>query len=322
MKISVVICTFNGEKFIFDQLESIINQTQKVDEIIICDDCSRDNTHNVIYQFQKKYPDLIRFYINETNIGVNKNFEKAISLSSGDYIFLCDQDDVWKKQKTEKIIAVFDKNPMLEGVFSNGDLINDVGEKIEGNSLWDTILFLENYLKEPIDLYYYISNIRNMVTGATLCIKKEAIATIFPFPHESAMFHDEWIALLLASRKTISYCPEHLISYRVHARQQIGVMKFSSIKRNLQVIKYILEQKTTEEYKCLLQIRKSFFRNYNKFNRLKNGYSGKLKIDLGSIIETNKKNIIKTEKIMKKSNFFLFYFNKSIDKLFKKRQLT
>jgi glycosyltransferase involved in cell wall biosynthesis len=322
MKISVALCTFNGEKFIFDQLQSIINQTQKVDEIIICDDCSQDNTHDVINQFQKKYPDLIRLYVNESNIGVNKNFEKALSLSGGDYIFLCDQDDIWKKQKTKKIIEVFNKNPLLEGVFSNGDLINDIGEKIEKNSLWDNILFLENHLKETIDLYYYISNIRNMVTGATLCIKKEVIETVFPFPNESVMFHDEWIALILASRKTISYSTEHLISYRIHAKQQIGVMEFSSLKRNLEVIKCILELKTTKEFKYLLQIRKSFFRNYYKFKRLKNSYSGKLTIDLDSIIEKNKKNIIKTEKIMKKSNFFLFKFNKTIDKLTKKRQLT
>jgi hypothetical protein len=212
-----------------------------------------------------------------------------------------------EKTKNKKIIDVFNKNPPLEGVFSNGDLINDIGEKIEKNSLWDNILFLENHLKETIDLYYYITNIRNMVTGATLCIKKEIIETVFPFPNESVMFHDEWIALILASRKSISYSTEHLISYRVHAKQQIGVMKFSSFKRNSEVIKYILGHKTTEEYKCLLQIRKSFFRNYNKFKRLKNSYSGKLTIDLDSIIETNKKNIIKTEKIMKKSNFFCFF---------------
>lgn len=321
MKISVAMCTYNGSKFLSEQLESILNQTQKVNEIIICDDCSQDNTKEVIFHFQKKHPGLVTLYVNETNIKVNENFEKAIKSCNGDYIFLSDQDDIWKAEKVEKTLSVFNKNPKLEGVFSNGDLINELGEKITDSSLWDNVLFLENHINEQIDLFFYISNIRNMVTGATLCIKKEVKKFIFPFPKETIIFHDEWLALLLASRKTLSYSKERLISYRVHSSQQVGIMKSSSIKRNLEVIQNILNFKNTSRFKQLCNIRKSFFRNYYKFKKLKENYEGKINVNLDAIIQNNYLNIIKTENRMKKSNPLRNYFNKFVEILSGKRKL-
>src|SRR6476620_1984679 len=131
MKISVAMCTYNGGRFISEQLQSIIDQELPVDEIVICDDGSKDDTFAVIEKFQTTFPGLIKLHINEVNLRVNKNFEKAISLCKGDFIFLSDQDDVWRKDKTKKILEVFEANPQLEGVFSNGDLITETGEKTE-----------------------------------------------------------------------------------------------------------------------------------------------------------------------------------------------
>ena len=114
MKLSVALCTYNGEKYIKEQLESILNQTVAIDEIIICDDRSNDKTTAIIEQFQAEYPDKISLHKNHANLGSTKNFEKSISICTGDYIFLSDQDDIWKANKVEKIIQYFLLNHQLK----------------------------------------------------------------------------------------------------------------------------------------------------------------------------------------------------------------
>lgn len=321
MKTSVAMCTYNGEKYISEQLESILNQTVTVDEIIICDDGSNDKTIAILEQFKLQYPKKIYLYKNPVNLGSNKNFEKAISICSGDYIFLSDQDDLWKEDKVKKIISIFNDNPFLEGVFSNGDLIDGNGTKISKKTLWDNILFLENYIDKTINLYSYITNIRNMVTGATLCIKKESTEFVFPFPDAKAMYHDEWIALILSHRATLSYSKEHLISYRIHDSQQIGTIKPSSVLRNQDVIKNILDPSHKVKFKTLFNIYKSYFRNYDKFLKLKKTQINECVFDLDEIIQTNKKNILNTRNQMQKLNPILYYLNIIIDKILNKRQI-
>jgi glycosyltransferase involved in cell wall biosynthesis len=158
MKTSVAMCTYNGEKYIKIQLESILNQILPIDEIVICDDGSNDKTIAIIEQFQFEYPNKIFLYKNPVNLGSNKNFEKAITICNGDYIFLSDQDDLWKETKVEKIIQHFSENEYLEGVFSNADLINDEAVNFTQNSLWDSVFFIENQLQKPIDLYCLIKS--------------------------------------------------------------------------------------------------------------------------------------------------------------------
>lgn len=322
MKTSAAVCTYNGEKYLLEQINSILNQSVKVDEIIICDDRSSDGTVEIIESLTKAHPGVIRYFINEENLKVNKNFEKALSLATGDYIFLSDQDDIWETNKVEEILKVFDQNPTAQGVFTNAFLIDDLGNKRGSKSLWDNVLFRENLIKTPRDLYGYIANVRNMVTGATLCIKKETKDFIFPFPDSKSMYHDEWIALILAYKHTLFYSTEKLISYRVHASQQIGVIEPSVLKKNNMIIESIIDKKYPKKFHYLYLIYKSYFRNYNKFARLKKSYTDKISFDLDTIINTNKDNIIAIEPILKKSNFILYHFRKLADKISGKRQLN
>ena len=90
--------TYNGQKFIREQIESILCQSMHVDEIVICDDCSTDNTVEIL----KEYP--VRLFVNKTNLGFKRNFKQAMEFCKGDYIFLCDQDDIWENDKVEKLI--------------------------------------------------------------------------------------------------------------------------------------------------------------------------------------------------------------------------
>ena len=91
-RISVVLCTYNGEKFVAQQIESILNQVLLPDELIISDDCSTDSTADIVREFARENPDLIRFVQGTENVGFIKNFEQAIGLADGEIIFLSDGD--------------------------------------------------------------------------------------------------------------------------------------------------------------------------------------------------------------------------------------
>lgn len=102
--VSVVMCTYNGAKYIREQLDSIINQTYPIHELIIQDDCSTDETMDIVREYEARYP-FIKTLVNPVNLGYNKNFEDACMRSTGDYVAISDQDDVWYDDKIEKLVA-------------------------------------------------------------------------------------------------------------------------------------------------------------------------------------------------------------------------
>lgn len=272
MKISVALCTFNGEKFLRKQIDSIMDQSLKIDEIIVCDDCSTDSTLRILEEYKKINPNIFQIHQNEINLKSNKNFEKAISLCEGDYIFLSDQDDIWRNDKVEKTLAVFNQNPKTVGVFSNATLINDNDELISENiSLWDSFLFYESKMNKPIDLFEFLISNGNFLTGATLCIRKEVKNYCFPFITSGKFLHDEWLALLLAQKRVLHYTTEKLLSYRIHDSQQLGIgdiEKFinqskKSIKEQNLILK-LQKVKSFGDYKFLIN------RHYAQYERLIN----------------------------------------------------
>jgi glycosyltransferase involved in cell wall biosynthesis len=325
MKLSVAMCTYNGEKYIKEQLESILNQTVAVDEIVICDDGSKDKTIEIIGQIQLENPNKISLYKNPANLGSNKNFEKAISICTGDYIFLSDQDDIWKENKVEKIIQYFSKNELAEAVFSNGDLINNKTEKNKNNTLWNSVFFIENQLDKPINLFKLIGSKRNMVTGATLCIKKETKGFILPFPCIKKYYHDEWIAIIIASRKKLGYITDELISYRIHSGQQIGGK--SSIQKNitekhLKLSNYILGYTTPKSYQDFNQLSKTYYRNYLKFKNISNNTKDNIPVNFKEIADSNLELFKKCNESLKRANPIFYFFRSLTDKVRGKRQLN
>lgn len=99
--VSVVMCTFNGEKYLREQLDSIVNQTYPIYELIVQDDCSTDNTMSIVREYASRYP-FIKMYTNQSNLGFNRNFQTACMRSSGDFVAISDQDDVWYPERIEK----------------------------------------------------------------------------------------------------------------------------------------------------------------------------------------------------------------------------
>jgi len=122
--ISVALCTYNGMAYLGQQLRSILNQTVNVNEIIICDDASTDKTWQLIKTWQKNHPQVIKAVQNEDNLGYTKNFEKAISLCTGEIIFLSDQDDIWYEYKVEKILDEFLSNTKCEMVVTDAEVVD------------------------------------------------------------------------------------------------------------------------------------------------------------------------------------------------------
>lgn len=125
MRISVAITTYNGAKYLGDQLGSFLCQTRQPDELVVCDDTSTDATLEILENFRQHAPFAVHVHRNETNLGFTKNFEKAISLCSGDIIFLADQDDVWLPEKIARIAETLDSRRDKMLVIHDAKLVDE-----------------------------------------------------------------------------------------------------------------------------------------------------------------------------------------------------
>lgn len=222
MKISVAMCTYNGEKYIRQQLDSIFNQTHAVDELVICDDCSKDATVEILTEYQKMYPATIKVYVNEKNLGYLANFEKAFSLVTGDIIFSSDQDDVWRSDKVEKIFSIFTERENVMYIFTNGRAIDAEGASL-GFSIWDSHKF--NHKKQEKFIHGLQKELlvkNTFITGATMAIRKDVLPYILSFPRY--FYHDYWIVLVMSFlNDTAGYAlDDTLIDYRNHSTQTCG----------------------------------------------------------------------------------------------------
>jgi glycosyltransferase involved in cell wall biosynthesis len=228
MKISVAFIVYNGARYIRTQLDSIIAQIHKVDEIIVCDDASSDNSKEILEKYKNKHPKIFFIHYNKQNIGPTKNIEKAIQACTGELILLADQDDYWEEHKVESIVKWFEQNPTMNGVFTNGSLMNSNGELDNKYSLWDVMSFPYKTIKSKTELNsnlkLYINTVENAVTGATLAIRNNLPFLKQPFPIIKNLVHDRWLAINLAEDNSLGILEDKLIHYRIHSEQAIGGM--------------------------------------------------------------------------------------------------
>jgi glycosyltransferase involved in cell wall biosynthesis len=220
MKTSVAMCTYNGSRYLREQLESIALQTHLPDELIICDDGSTDGTVPLISEFSRRIEFPVRLFRNRENLGPTKNFEKAISHCGEDIIILSDQDDVWKPKKIERLLKSFEEHPDAAYVFSDAELIDEHG-KCLNQTLWGTLEFQPGDFVGTGQLRILLK--RNVVTGAGMAFLGSLFKTVTPIP--SGWMHDYWIGLL---GSTLSYgiaAPEPLFMYRLHMAQVCGARK-------------------------------------------------------------------------------------------------
>jgi len=222
MKVSVVLAVYNGEKFLREQIESLLQQTHAIDEFVIIDDHSNDNSIKVIESYNFPARQLIK---HKVNVGPIKTFEEGIKKTTGDIIFLCDQDDIWEAKKVETFLSTFKSSKALlcfsdaylltsERDFNNLSFIEKLDEDIIKKLSQSDLSFPELLIKQ------------NIIAGAHMAFRKEVkTMDLFPIPtSQKHLLHDRFIALLVASKGngSIKFISEQLSKYRIHNEQYLG----------------------------------------------------------------------------------------------------
>lgn len=229
MKVSVALCSYNGEKYIREQLESILRQTRLPDEIIVCDDRSKDKTAEIAREVLGASGVPYQVIVNEKNLGCGRNFEQCSMLCSGDIVFFADQDDVWLETKIEKMEAAFAADPECVLCFCDAK-VTDAELNVVDASLNKDCISAENFLSRALDNAYPY--------GCTMAVKRDFVAQNIPFP----FLHDGYLSMCAEFFGTVQAVKEPLILYRRHETATSGYRDSNSFKRRLRSIFNIFSQ--------------------------------------------------------------------------------
>lgn len=216
-RVSIALTTYNGEKYIEDQLNSLIRQTRKFDELIICDDNSTDSTYNILEKYASENPN-IKLFRNKIKLGFKKNFEQAILYTTGDYIALCDQDDIWCDNHLQVLL-----NSIGDNMLVAGDAIIESNDNRSGMNL-SYLMHLSNLNKQNKDLLKFAFLYHNPFLGMTMMMNKEFIKEAIPIP-EHVNYHDSWFAFLAIAKNSFIYVPKVITKYRLHGGNVTGNYK-------------------------------------------------------------------------------------------------
>lgn len=203
--VSVAIASYNGDKFLREQLDSIYNQTYKNLEVVVTDDCSSDKTVEILKEYHEMHG--LRYYVNNKNLGLIKNFEKAMSLCKGKYIALADQDDIWKPEKIETLINEIGDYTLA---YSHAiEVIDDKGVVV--HRFKDTHLILKFGTGKPIRRLISF----NWIVSHQILFKRELMELALPIP-SSQHYHDAWLAVVAAKMNGVKFVNKDLMNYRQH----------------------------------------------------------------------------------------------------------
>lgn len=228
LRISVALGTHNGGRFIGEQIVSILAQTRPVDEIVLSDDASTDGTVEIVERAVAAHrgahgaaPELV-ILRNDPPLRVTKNFEQALSTTTGDLVALSDQDDAWHRERIERLAARFD-DPNVSLVFSNARQVDADGRYL-GHDLFEALGMSagERGLVERGRAFEQFMR-RNLATGATVMLRRSLVDEAAPFPE--AWLHDEWLAVVAAAHDGVRLHDECLTEYRQHGDNQVGMSK-------------------------------------------------------------------------------------------------
>ena len=282
-KIDILMATYNGEKYLVEQLDSIINQTYHNWNLLIRDDNSTDKTLEIIQNYHKKDKRIKILKDNKGNLGIVRNFEELLKNSESEFIMFSDQDDIWVENKLDMYLK------MIEKIKNKGFMIHSdaiLFDKNKSNILKDTFISKKAINKGLENVFF-----NYFVQGATILISKEIKNFILPFPKE-VYLHDRYIHLISELFFERIFVNKALIYYRQHGDNQIGakntirelLSKRYFDERDRQLIKVIYnkygnlladdKKKLIEEYFKITDIEK------NRFNRFLNLKKSKINIPL------------------------------------------
>lgn len=258
-RISIVMATYQGENYIKEQLDSIFHQTLPPDEIIIYDDASSDQTLTIAKQYQYQDDVKVHIFKQDHRVGYIKNFAKALKMSNGDIIFLCDQDDIWKPNKIEQLVSTFHTHPEISCVNTSFFYIDENGKTIVkdngGNNYGMCFQTIDQneLIQIPIDDIVH----RNISMGCTMAFRKEVKEIYLKNTNYSAP-HDWELNFCSALSNGLYFYNVPLIDYRIHAHNTTGNDKIngknhiyaSEREKNAQTILTLLF--TCEKYQHLM----------------------------------------------------------------------
>lgn len=219
-KISVCIATYQGRRYVGSQLRSILEQLSAQDEIIVVDDYSTDGTYSEVCAMQDHRLTVLQ---NAKNEGVLRSFEKALSHSSGEIIFLSDQDDLWLPNKVKIVLDAFASDLGLTLVASDAILIDEDGTKI-GDSFYGQ--------RGKFRAGLWANLLIGKFHGCTMAFRSSLLRNALPFPRDTRVHHDTWIGCMNAiTGGRTRYIQEPLVAYRRHSTNVTGRVRLKNYTR-------------------------------------------------------------------------------------------
>ncbi len=228
--VSVVLATYNGENFLKLQLDSLLNSTRQPDEVVIIDDCSTDNTAEIISTYIAEHNLDWKFSVSHSNSGYKRNFYNCLEKCTGDVIFLCDQDDLWYSEKIAEITAIFENDAQVLGVNSSFDMIDANGDMLvpfsNGNCKRNTANhgLIKSRIPQgevaAIDLKTILQY--NISPGCT-CAFKSTVVKEYLKTSKCLMPHDWELNIIASSHSGLRFYNKPFIGYRQHGNNTIGL---------------------------------------------------------------------------------------------------
>ncbi len=219
LKVSIAMCTYNGQRFLAAQLQSFLDQTVRPDELVVCDDGSSDDSVAVVQAFAARAPFVVRVIRNPQNLGYIRNFEQAIDQCTGDLVFLCDQDDVWAARKIEKLRDVFAAEPQVGLVLHDFVRVNAEGGPYDfPEERYGERQLLGAELSDEVRTHgirAFLLPSPRAWCGCMMAFRREWSSVLLPiYPGKG---HDDWILKLLGLLTEVRFVGEPLIQYRMHS---------------------------------------------------------------------------------------------------------
>ena len=234
--ISVCMATYNGEKYLKEQLDSILKQIKSSDELIISDDGSTDSTRIIIKEYQQEYKNI--YLINGPKMGVQKNFENALKKSKGDIIFLSDQDDVWMDDKVNEVLEAF-QNPNVVLILHDAQIVDQNGQVIENS------FFEHRGSKSGLCKNLW----KNSYLGCCMALRRSVLECSLPFPPKIEM-HDWWIGLIGEMMGEVRLIDKPLLKYRRHG-ENVSSFQHHPFKKMVMNRLYFIQQLVKVRKRCL-----------------------------------------------------------------------
>jgi glycosyltransferase involved in cell wall biosynthesis len=209
--VSIALCTFNGAQYLYEQLDTLVKQTYPNLEIVAVDDGSADDTAAILQEYAGKYP-FIKLYQNAQNLGYAKNFGRAISLCTGAYIALADQDDSWELDKIELLVNKIGDNLLI---YHDSEFVD-----AKGNSLNKKLSDLRNFYAGNDPRVFLMEN---CVSGHALMFNRGLLNHFTGF--NATIFHDRWLAYIACNNGSIVYLTNVLVKYRQHTQANTNILR-------------------------------------------------------------------------------------------------